>query len=161
MSDNNVELLKQAMVAMNKKSNSEKVDITIKMKPAKVIGVDEDTQKVFAYFIDDLNQNTYTFNNKSGETLSVGDNIKIFYTTNPAKGWVGLRYGATIRDGITINNNNAYTTAIHFTATGFDLTFDSSGGRFVNTFTVTEDSAGNITKITNETAGRSVDISYD
>ena len=58
MSDNNVELLKQAMVAMNKKTNSEKVDTTIKMKPAKVIGVDEDTQKVFAYFIDDLNQNT-------------------------------------------------------------------------------------------------------
>lgn len=56
---------------------------------------------------------------------------------------------------------NVYTTAIHFTATGFDLTFDSSGGRFMNTFTVTEDSAGNITKITNETAGRSIDVSYE
>ena len=56
---------------------------------------------------------------------------------------------------------NAYTTAIHFTATGFELTFDSSGGRFMNTFTVTEDGSGNIIKITNETAGRSIDVSND
>lgn len=123
MSDNNVELLKQAMVAMNKKSNSEKVDTTIKMKPAKVIGVDEDTQKVFAYFIDDLNQNTYTFNNKSGEALSVGDNVKIFYTTNPAKGWIGVKSGETTQrisnvesllepiTAITINSNVDYTVS--------------------------------------------------
>lgn len=123
MSDNNVELLKQAMVAMNKKSNSEKVDTTIKMKPAKVIGVDEDTQKVFAYFIDDLNQNTYTFNNKSGEALSVGDNVKIFYTTNPTKGWIGVKSGETTQrisnvesllepiTAITINSNVDYTVS--------------------------------------------------
>lgn len=123
MSDNNVELLKQAMVAMNKKSNSEKVDTTIKMKPAKVIGVDEDTQKVFVYFIDDLNQNTYTFNNKSGEALSVGDNVKIFYTTNPAKGWIGVKSGETTQrisnvesllepiTAITINSNVDYTVS--------------------------------------------------
>lgn len=57
--------------------------------------------------------------------------------------------------------NNTYTTAIHFTDTGFDLTFSGSGGTFLNTFTVTEDGAGNITKITNETAGRSIDVAYD
>ena len=32
---------------------------------------------------------------------------------------------------------------------------------FVNTFTVTEDGAGNITKITNENAERSIDVTYD
>lgn len=58
-------------------------------------------------------------------------------------------------------DGGAYTTAIHFTDTGFDLTFNSSGGTFLNTFTVTEDSAGNITKITNETAGRGIDVTYD
>lgn len=56
---------------------------------------------------------------------------------------------------------DCYTTAIHFTDTGFDLTFNSSGGTFLNTFTVTEDGSGNITKITNETAGRSIDVAYD
>lgn len=56
---------------------------------------------------------------------------------------------------------NTYTTAIKFTSTGFDLTFSGSGGDVVNTFTVTEDGAGNITKITNETAGRSIDVTYE
>ena len=161
VNDENVGLLKQLVTTVQKKNDKEKVDNSIKMKPAKVIGVDEDTYKVFAYFIDDTEQNAYTFYNKSGEVLTEGDNVRVYYTTNPAKGWIGLKSGATIGDGITINNNNTYTTAIHFTATGFDLTFNSSGGRFVNTFTVTEDGMGNITKITNETAGRSIDVSYD
>lgn len=69
--------------------------------------------------------------------------------------------GQQVPQSVSAFSDKSYTTAIHFTATGFDLTFDSSGGRFVNTFTATEDSAGNITKITNETAGRSIDVTYD
>lgn len=160
--DNNVELLKQAFTAIQKKNDKEKPDNSINMKPAKVIGTDDDTHKVFAYFLDDAEQQQYTFYNKSGENISEGDTVKIFYTTNPAKGWVGARAG---EPDIYINNSsidvNTYTTAIHFTDTGFDLTFNSSGGTFLNTFTVTEDSAGNITKITNETAGRGIDVTYD
>ena len=69
--------------------------------------------------------------------------------------------GQQVPQSVSAFSDKSYTTAIHFTATGFDLTFDSSGGRFVNTFTVTEDSAGNITKITNETAGRSIEVAYE
>ena len=69
--------------------------------------------------------------------------------------------GQTVPQSVSAFSDKSYTTAIHFTATGFDLTFSGSGGRFVNVFTVTEDSAGNITKITNETAGRSIDVAYD
>lgn len=91
--DNNVELLKQAFTAIQKKNDKEKPDNSINMKPAKVIGTDDDTHKVFAYFLDDAEQQQYTFYNKSGEKISEGDTVKIFYTTNPAKGWVGLKLG--------------------------------------------------------------------
>lgn len=58
-------------------------------------------------------------------------------------------------------SNGTYTTAIKFTATGFALTFRTAGGDVVNNFDIAEDSAGNITKITNETAGRSIDVTYE
>ncbi|MBP0984953.1 MAG: hypothetical protein J6A19_14630 [Oscillospiraceae bacterium] len=93
MADNNVELLKQAIIGIHKKTDKEKVENSINVKPAKVIGIDEDTYKVFVYFIDDVNQQMYTFYNKSGEVLSEGDNVRIYYTTNPAKGWIGARCG--------------------------------------------------------------------
>lgn len=159
--DENSKLLTELISSVQKKNDKDKVDSSIKSKQAKVIGIDTETEMAFVYFLDDVEQTQYSFYNKSGENIEEGDNVKVFYTSNPAKGWIGLKSGATIGDGITINNNNAYTTAIHFTPTGFDLTFDSSGGRFVNVFTVTEDGAGNIIKITNETAGRSIDVSYD
>ena len=54
-----------------------------------------------------------------------------------------------------------YTTAIAFRSGGFDLTFVSGGKTYTNEFAVTEDSAGNITKITNETAGREITVTYD
>ena len=102
VNDENVGLLKQLVTTVQKKNDKEKVDNSIKMKPAKVIGVDEDTYKVFVYFIDDIEQNAYTFYNKSGEVLSEGDNVKVYYTTNPAKGWIGARCGETNIKEITV-----------------------------------------------------------
>ncbi len=59
-------------------------------------------------------------------------------------------------------NSDAYTTAIVFKPGGFDLTFADSGGKSVtNEFEVTEDSVGNITKITNKTAEREITVTYD
>ncbi len=55
----------------------------------------------------------------------------------------------------------AYTTAIAFKPGGFDLTFMDGGNSFTNEFVVTEDSAGNITKITNKTAEREITVTYD
>lgn len=118
VSDENVGLLKQLVTTVQKKNDKEKVDNSIKMKPAKVIGVDEDTYKVFVYFIDDIEQNAYTFYNKSGEVLSEGDNVRVYYTTNPAKGWIGARCGDPVKNdilplepivSITINSDIDYT----------------------------------------------------
>lgn len=103
VNDENVGLLKQLVTTVQEKNDKEKVDNSIKMKPAKVIGVDEDTYKVFVYFIDDTEQNAYTFYNKSGEVLSEGDNVRVYYTTNPAKGWIGARCGEPNIKEITID----------------------------------------------------------
>lgn len=55
----------------------------------------------------------------------------------------------------------AYTTAINFREGGFDLTFDVGGKSVTNEFSVAEDSAGNITSITNDTAERTIKVTYD
>lgn len=92
MSDS-VDLLKQIVTTVQKKNDKEQVNDTIRTKPAKVIGVDDETHKVFVYFLEDTEQKEYTFYNKSGEILSEGDTVKVFYTTNVAKGWIGARMG--------------------------------------------------------------------
>lgn len=109
VNDENVGLLRQLVTTVQKKNDKEKVDNSIKMKPAKVIGVDEDTYKVFVYFIDDTEQNAYTFYNKSGEVLTEGDNVRVYYTTNPAKGWIGARCGETVVD--TLEDKPMYISA--------------------------------------------------
>ena len=58
-------------------------------------------------------------------------------------------------------SDTAYTTSIAFKPNGFDLTFVSGGNTYTNEFTVTEDSSGNITKITNTTAGKEITVTYD
>ena len=57
--------------------------------------------------------------------------------------------------------SGVYTKKIAFTAGGFDLTFAGSGGDVLNSFAITEDESGNITGITNTTAGRSIEVTYD
>lgn len=54
-----------------------------------------------------------------------------------------------------------YTTAIEFTATGFNLTFAQGSTTATNTFTVTEDAQGRITAINNTTAERTIEVTYN
>ena len=51
----------------------------VKQRMAIVTAVDNDTQKVYVYFIDDENQTQYVYYNKTGETISEGDNVRVFY----------------------------------------------------------------------------------
>lgn len=111
VNDENVGLLRQLVTTVQKKNDKEKVDNSIKMKPAKVIGVDEDTHKVFVYFIDDIEQNAYTFYNKSGEILTEGDNVRVYYTSNPAKGWIGARCGEPNIQSNDTENKPLYISA--------------------------------------------------
>ena len=65
----------------------------VRQRGAVVTEYDNDSKKAFVYFIDDESQTQYTFYNKTNELLSSGDNVKVYYVTNIAKGWIGERCG--------------------------------------------------------------------
>ena len=65
----------------------------VRQRGAVVTEYDDDSKKAFVYFIDDESQTQYTFYNKTNELLSSGDNVKVYYVTNIAKGWIGERCG--------------------------------------------------------------------
>lgn len=97
MADNEtLELMEQAIDVACKKSLNELTDNNIKTKTANVIVYDKDTFATTICFIDDKNKNEYTLYNKSGEILSEGDVVKVYYTTNVAKGWIGTRMGEPV-----------------------------------------------------------------
>ena len=91
--DENSELLAELISTVQKKNDSKKVDNSVKSKQARVIGVDDETYKVFVYFLDDIEEKEYTFLNKTGEVINTDDTVKVFYTSNPAKGWIAERGG--------------------------------------------------------------------
>ena len=73
----------------------------IKQRLAKVIEVDTDSQKVYVYFVDDENQTQYVYYNKTNEIITSGDNVKVFYTSDIIKGWIGARCGEPVKSDIT------------------------------------------------------------
>ena len=50
--DENSELLTELISTVQKKNDKEKVDDSVKSKQARVIGVDDETHKVFVYFLE-------------------------------------------------------------------------------------------------------------
>lgn len=66
-----------------------------------------------------------------------------------------------VKAEISGSQSGTYTKKIAFKSGGFDLTFSGTSGDVMNEFVVAEDSSGNITKITNTTAGRSIEVTYD
>ena len=92
----------------------------IKQRLAKVIEVDTDSQKVYVYFVDDENQTQYVYYNKTNEIITSGDNVKVFYTSDIIKGWIGTRCGEPVKNdilplepitAITINSNIDYSVS--------------------------------------------------
>lgn len=102
--DENSELLAELISTVQKKNDKEKVDDSVKSKQARVIAVDDETYKVFVYFLDDIEEKEYTFYNKTGEIINVGDTVKVFYTSNPAKGWIGSKSGQPSASTVTEQN---------------------------------------------------------
>lgn len=91
--DNSCELLEKVISSVQRKNDKDKTKDSLLAKQAKVVGYDSEAHKAVIYFLDDIYQVNYTVYNKTGEILSEGDSVKVYYTTNPAKGWIGLRLG--------------------------------------------------------------------
>lgn len=68
-------------------------DACIKAINATVITYNPQNKKAVVSFVDDSQNNEYILYNKSGEMLSEGDIVKVYYCTNNAKGWIGIRVG--------------------------------------------------------------------
>lgn len=100
----------------NKNLNNKQVNY-IKTRVGQVIEYDSDTHRTYIVFPDDSTQQTHLYYNKTNEYLEEGDQVKVFYTTNVDRGWIGLRLGepnVTIGSGIepivaiTINSDIDY-----------------------------------------------------
>lgn len=76
----------------------------VKQRMAIVTAVDNDTQKVYVYFVDDESQTQYVYYNKTGETISEGDNVRVFYTSDIIKGWIGNKSGQPSTSTVTEQN---------------------------------------------------------
>ncbi len=91
MAENTLSFIEKIVNAILKKNfGSENI---LRVKPAVVIGCDEKTGKTSVYMLDDNTKKPYNLLNKTGEILVEGDNVKVYYTKNIAKGYIGMRVG--------------------------------------------------------------------
>ena len=100
--ENNSQLLKKIITSVDK-LNDGKVQYDVKYKPAIVDSVIDDSKAVI-YFADDDNHNLYQMYNKTGEILQEDDNVGVYYTSNPAKGWIGVKRGKLNQKEWIVNN---------------------------------------------------------
>lgn len=109
----------------------------IKQRLAKVIEVDTDSQKVYVYFVDDENQTQYVYYNKTNEIITSGDNVKVFYTSDIIKGWIGERCGepnianiesATLDTSPLTEYQYLTDTSVKFNGTTYTIEKDADTG---------------------------------
>lgn len=65
----------------------------IRHKFAVVTAYDTESYIAYVIFEDDDNKTIHKYYNKSGEELSENDTVRIYYTINIDKGWIGARCG--------------------------------------------------------------------
>ncbi len=91
---NNIALLKEAMNITQNKYNEDNADnYILRCKNAVVIWYQPHTLIACIRFCEDKNNNEYHLYNRCGAFLKPGDNVKVYYTTNAAKGWIAVRCG--------------------------------------------------------------------
>lgn len=92
--DSNINLMKEAMNITQNKYNEDNADnYILRCKNAIVIWYQPHTLIACIRFCEDKNENEYHLYNRCGAYLSPGDNVKVYYTTNAAKGWIAARCG--------------------------------------------------------------------
>lgn len=77
----------------NKHDNDNRDNYILRVKNAIVIWYQPMTLITCVRFVEDKNQNEYHLYNCCHAFLSAGDEVKVFYTTNAAKGWIMARCG--------------------------------------------------------------------
>lgn len=92
--DSNVAILKNAINAAQNKYDRDNADNHIlRCKNATVVWYQPMTLIACVRFCGDKNEKEYHMFNHSHAYLNIGDQVKVFYTTNAAKGWIMVRCG--------------------------------------------------------------------
>lgn len=92
--DSNVTLLREAINTAQDKYDEENADnYILRCKNAIVIWYQPNTLIACVRFCEDKNENEYHLYNRCCAFLSQGDQVKVYYTTNAAKGWIAVRCG--------------------------------------------------------------------
>lgn len=92
--DNLIELIKTAITLAKQQDDKENRDnYIIRCKNAIVIWYQPMKTIACVRFCEDKNNNEYHLYNRCGAFLSAGDEVKVYYTTNAAKGWIAVRNG--------------------------------------------------------------------
>lgn len=150
MADNNAnfDLLEKAITLIKNKNDKQKPDTQLKCRAARVVSYDNKTFQAIVCFIDDNQNNEYALINKTNEKLSENDTVKVFYTTNVAKGWIGARMGEPVIDIYVQPNSQGAGTLF-----GYNVLSDTSVKYNGVTYTAELADSGLISKITDDKGG--------
>lgn len=89
-----VNYLNEGLNAIQDKYDKDNADnYILRCKNAIVIWYQPNTLIACVRFCEDKNANEYHLYNRCCAFLSPGDNVKVYYTTNAAKGWIAVRCG--------------------------------------------------------------------
>lgn len=87
-------LVKTAITLAKKQDDEQNRDnYILRCKNADVIWYQPTKCIACVRFCEDKNRNEYTLYNRCGAFLAAGDSVKVYYTTNAAKGWIAVRNG--------------------------------------------------------------------
>ena len=89
-----IDYMKKVVDAMQNKYDEDNADnYILRCKNAVVIWYQPHTLIACIRFCEDKNQNEYHLYNRCFAYLAPGDTVKVYYTTNAAKGWIAVRCG--------------------------------------------------------------------
>ncbi len=92
--DNLIELVRSVLNSAQNQYDKENADnYILRCKNAEVIWYQPMRLIACIRFLEDKNKNEYHLYNRCGAYLYPGDEVKVYYTTNAAKGWIAVRNG--------------------------------------------------------------------
>ncbi len=153
------EMLDKVISTEVEKIISSRTDRGLKSIPAKVISYDEDNRSVVVSFIESEDDNEYVMFNRCGERLSENDLVRVYYSSNPAKGWVGARMGEPdyIKETVPFISSKIVNTSDSEIGLADEVVFDLS-------FNVKDDTSVvsiNANQILDITSDGTVNYSYE